>query len=80
MGLPDSPNMSLFPSAPGEVEHGTPSEDTKRIMSMNALHGSFVPQACCMPFGLFSADVHVDLMRVLDFYLLYCVATLQQWI
>ena len=66
-GFPDSPNMSLMPSVSGEAEHGTPSDDTKRTMSMNASHGSFVTRACCMPIGLFSADVPADLVRVLDF-------------
>ena len=40
IGLPDNPNMSLFPLASGEVEHGTPSEGTERTMSMNAWHVS----------------------------------------
>ena len=61
-GLPGSPNMSLMLSVSGEVEHGTPLEDTNRTMSMNASHGSFVTQTCSMPFGLFSAHVPADCM------------------
>ena len=34
--------LSLFSSIPGEVEHGTPSDDTKRTTPMKTLHGSFV--------------------------------------
>ena len=46
-----------MPSVSGEAEHGTPSDDTERTMSMNASHGSFVTRACCPPFGVYSADV-----------------------
>ena len=44
-GLPVMPMRSLFYSVPGEVECGTPSDDTERTTSMKTSHGSFVPCA-----------------------------------